>query len=225
MEYLEYGDLSVYLSNSDAFPELDVQAIVFQILEGISFMHDNYFAHRDLKPQVCLSLDRCVYWLINLVQNILIKSCPPEPWWVKIADFGISKRVEDTFGNTSTVKGTLDFMAPELLFSQKNKALDNSAAYATDIWAIGCMAFLMLSKEMPFPTLMEIVDYARGSLEFPNTALKSHKISGAGEDFIATLLRQKPQDRPGANEALKYEWMPQPIVIANTNPPPRLQSR
>lgn len=50
MEYLPHGDLHQHLSRP--LPEHEGQQIVFQILEGLDFMHDSGFAHRDLKPAV-----------------------------------------------------------------------------------------------------------------------------------------------------------------------------
>lgn len=52
MEYLPHGDLQEQLADLSSLPELDVQKISFQVLEGLAFMHDNDFAHRDLKPSV-----------------------------------------------------------------------------------------------------------------------------------------------------------------------------
>jgi serine/threonine protein kinase len=52
MEYFPLGDLQNYLSLPLA--EKEVQQITSQVLEGLSFMHDNGFAHRDLKPTVSL---------------------------------------------------------------------------------------------------------------------------------------------------------------------------
>ena len=54
MEYLPNGDLHKYLTSP--LPETEGQHIVFQILEGLDFMHDNGFAHRDLKPAVSLAI-------------------------------------------------------------------------------------------------------------------------------------------------------------------------
>lgn len=33
-------------------PEIQAQEITFQTLEGVRYMHENEFAHRDLKPGV-----------------------------------------------------------------------------------------------------------------------------------------------------------------------------
>ena len=54
MEYLPRGDLHQHLSSP--LSEEQGQQIVFQILEGLQFMHDMGFAHRDLKPAVSLAV-------------------------------------------------------------------------------------------------------------------------------------------------------------------------
>ncbi|KAJ5371668.1 hypothetical protein N7517_003674 [Penicillium concentricum] len=120
MEYLELGDLHNYLlKKKQPLPELEAQCIMSQILEGLDLMHDNGFAHRDLKPK-----------------NILLRSCPPDDWWVKIADFGISKRIEDDIGKSTTMKGTKGYIAPEVY-----KLIESGTPYAVDIWAAGEVMF------------------------------------------------------------------------------------
>lgn len=54
MEYLPQGDLHNCLNSP--LPEKQGQDIVHQILEGLFFMHDNGFTHRDLKPAVGLAM-------------------------------------------------------------------------------------------------------------------------------------------------------------------------
>jgi serine/threonine protein kinase len=53
MEYLQYGNLRDYLSYAQTVNEADVAELGFQILQGLVFMHENSFIHRDLKPEVC----------------------------------------------------------------------------------------------------------------------------------------------------------------------------
>lgn len=53
MEYLPHGDLHNYLKSP--LPESEGKNIVFQVLEGLHFMHQIEFTHRDLKPSVSIA--------------------------------------------------------------------------------------------------------------------------------------------------------------------------
>jgi serine/threonine protein kinase len=52
MEYCLYGDLYHYLSHKSPLPVAEAQELTRQMLEGVYDMHENGFAHRDLKPAV-----------------------------------------------------------------------------------------------------------------------------------------------------------------------------
>lgn len=54
MEYCEYGDLRNYLRNNGHLPEDQVQDITWQVLQGLVFMHESSFAHRDLTLAVIM---------------------------------------------------------------------------------------------------------------------------------------------------------------------------
>ena len=59
MEYLEHGDLQKHLTGP--LPEVEAKEISSQLVEGLVFMHDNGFAHRDLKPGVSRTAIIC-HW-------------------------------------------------------------------------------------------------------------------------------------------------------------------
>ncbi|KAK7217161.1 hypothetical protein V2G26_005164 [Clonostachys chloroleuca] len=77
MEYCELGDLEKHLSTcpDGRLPESETQDITIQILSALNSMHEERFCHGDLK-----------------LANVLIMSVTPS-WWVKLADFGLSKRL------------------------------------------------------------------------------------------------------------------------------------
>jgi serine/threonine protein kinase len=74
MEYLPLGDLENYLEAP--LPESQAGVITRQILQGLVFMHENKFAHRDLKPSVgisCISL-AYVMSVLTLLSRMYLSS-------------------------------------------------------------------------------------------------------------------------------------------------------
>jgi serine/threonine protein kinase len=189
MEYFPHGDLQDHLS--EPLPESDVQQITSQILEGLSHMHENGFAHRDLKPS-----------------NILVKSRGPN-WWVKIGDFGISKRAGEGLTALRTLHGTLGFIAPEILVQTgllDDHGLSGLQEYtsAVDIWSLGEIVFRALTNCAPFST--NLASYIKGNSLFPHDILQAQGTSDEGCDLVKSLLQPIPADRPTAKETLKHPW-------------------
>jgi serine/threonine protein kinase len=67
MEYLETGDLFMYLRDRPPLPEAEAKVIAYQILDALGMMHENGFAHRDLKPGV--SSPSCIEDLESYISN------------------------------------------------------------------------------------------------------------------------------------------------------------
>jgi len=54
MEYFKNGDLDQHIKTISA--EDEVRQITTGLLNGLRIMHSEGFAHRDLKPKVCLTI-------------------------------------------------------------------------------------------------------------------------------------------------------------------------
>lgn len=54
MEYVEHGDLEMYLEGYAANVKTEAKEITRQILKGVAVLHDKQICHRDLKPKVWL---------------------------------------------------------------------------------------------------------------------------------------------------------------------------
>ena len=129
-------------------------------------------------------------------------------WWVKIADFGISKR--ETEGHTvfHTVTGTPAFTAPEVLgFVQRDNRLNDSYTNAIDIWSLGVITLLILTGEILFKDQRRLGQYISGSFEFPLNVLLANKVSEQGCSFVRSLMAPKSKDRPRAKECLEHPWL------------------
>lgn len=97
MEYCSGGTLKDLICWWD-LKELYISIILWEILQGIQYLHSTGKIHRDIKPA-----------------NILITDKEE----VKIADFGVSAELSKTETNRESFVGTPYWMAPEMLCSKK----------------------------------------------------------------------------------------------------------
>ncbi|VUC37622.1 unnamed protein product [Clonostachys rosea] len=193
MEYMEHGDLQRHLSHP--LPELEARQIVGQVLEGLRFMHDNGFVHRDLKPG-----------------NIMVVTKGPD-WFVKIADFGISKRRQKGVTTLHTLqRGTLGFVAPEVI-GVNAETTGGSYTFAVDIWSLGAMAHYILTHKLVFDNASDIVLYAMKLKEFPIAALDRSRASEKAKNFIIALLAAHPESRPLVATAFDHPWLAEQLTM------------
>lgn len=133
MEYVEGETLARLLEREPALAPRRAVEIVRQIAAGLTAAHElpAPVVHRDLKPD-----------------NILLKETRDGGDWVKVVDFGIAKAVKrDTqlLTTPGLVVGTPRYMSPEQL---TGGAVD----VRTDVYALGIIAFQLLTGRMPFPS-------------------------------------------------------------------------
>jgi serine/threonine protein kinase len=136
-----------------------------------------------------------------------VVSKPPDEWWVKISDFGISKREEETMNATSVIKGTMGFLAPELLGF--NPALGRGMIddKAADMWALGETTVLMLTARPTFEHPGAMFTYCTNQSVFPLQVLRSLNVSSLACDFVQQTMKTYPQDRLEAENGLEHQWI------------------
>ncbi|KAL2829846.1 kinase-like domain-containing protein [Aspergillus pseudoustus] len=187
MEHMKYGSLDSHLSQP--LPEDEVKHITLQVLEGLASLHENEFVHRDLKPD-----------------NILVASKGPR-WWVKISDFGFSKRITEGSSLKSTV-GTQNYFAPEILglntATIDSQAIESRYTCAVDMWSLGVTVFYMLCHAYPFKN-RELLAYTQGA-PFPTAALSLHHVAHKGQAFVKALLTVDASGRLPVKAALADQW-------------------
>jgi len=113
--------------------------VLFQLADGLAYIHSKGLVHRDIKPA-----------------NVLI-SCNGSNVTLKWADFGLAKEM-DQFGTyeMSGVRGTLYWMAPEILrsFNQREPPGLNinviKLTALTDVFSAGCLFFKCLTGLHPY---------------------------------------------------------------------------
>ncbi|ESU14134.1 hypothetical protein FGSG_07816 [Fusarium graminearum PH-1] len=194
MEYFPAGDLYSYVRKHQGLPEEDCRQITCQLLSAIAAMHTEGFAHRDIKPQ-----------------NILIYSHPhPDTqgsWWVKLGDFGISKRIGVDPNITTSSVGTMLYMAPELFHVNSSEILTSDYREA-DLWSLGITIFFILTNAVPFQTPASTIKFAQNSGEpFPRAFLEHYGVTEEGQAFIRETLRPEPGTRSNFAMAMDHAWI------------------
>ena len=121
---------------------------------------------------------------------------------MKIADFGISKRIDEERGNSTTLRGTPGYIAPELY-----GFVEKSSPYAVDMWSLGEIAFNVLTKRTTFKTLAQLFGYAGNHIAFPTHALIEAGVTQPGIDFVTSLMQGLPELRLKSQEAISHSWM------------------
>jgi serine/threonine protein kinase len=134
MEYLEGEDLGSALDRRGRLPVQDVVDYLLQACDAVAQAHALGIVHRDIKPG-----------------NLFLARGPDGGTCLKVLDFGISKALRPAGGlenmaltNTQSVLGSPYYMAPEQMRSSGN------VDARTDIWALGVVAYELLSGGAPF---------------------------------------------------------------------------
>ncbi|XP_043830102.1 serine/threonine-protein kinase 17A isoform X1 [Dromiciops gliroides] len=198
LEYAAGGEIfdQCVAEREEAFKEKDVQRLMRQILEGVSFLHAHNVVHLDLKPQ-----------------NILLTSESPLGD-IKIVDFGLSRMMESS-EELREIMGTPEYVAPEILSY-------DPISTATDMWSIGVLAYVMLTGISPFlgdnkqETFLNI-----SQMNISYSEEEFDVVSESAIDFIKALLVKKPEDRATAEECLRHPWLTQG---SSPEPPFRVKS-
>ncbi|HEX6251329.1 MAG TPA: protein kinase [Gemmatimonadaceae bacterium] len=172
MPYVEGETLRGRLEREQQLPIADALRIATEVADALEYAHKRGVVHRDVKPE-----------------NILLHDGRP-----LVADFGIALAVQQAGGSRMTQTGmslgTPQYMAPEQAMG--DKGVDHRA----DIYALGAIAYEMLTGEPPFtgPNSQAIV--AKVLTTDPTSlTVKRRSIPPHVEEAVLTALEKMPADR------------------------------
>jgi serine/threonine-protein kinase len=132
MELVEGESLGDLIAREGPLSPALAVPMLLRVADGLSALHAAGFVHRDVKPE-----------------NILLG-----PSGAKLADFGLARSGRSTAMTApGTTVGTLGYLAPELLRG-------GPATEASDVYALGAVAYLALTDQLPHPpaTLAGLVE-------------------------------------------------------------------
>uniref|UniRef100_A0A3Q3BAL8 Myosin, light chain kinase 5 n=1 Tax=Kryptolebias marmoratus TaxID=37003 RepID=A0A3Q3BAL8_KRYMA len=182
MEFIAGGELFERIVD-DNFEHTEPASVRYmqQILEGISYMHQQNIVHLDLKPENIVCVDTT-------------------GTSIKIIDFGLASRLDDSTP-LKVMHGTPEFVAPEVINYEP-------VCLATDMWSIGVICYILLSGESPFQGNSEAETLAlvtAAQWEFDEESFED--ITEEAKEFIGSLLNKDPRKRISCEEGLGHPWM------------------
>ncbi|XP_049621071.1 serine/threonine-protein kinase MAK [Suncus etruscus] len=204
-EYMKENLYQLMKDRNKLFPESVIRNIMYQILQGLAFIHKHGFFHRDMKPE-----------------NLLCMG----PELVKIADFGLARELRSQPPYTDYVS-TRWYRAPEVLL--------RSSVYSSpiDMWAVGSIMAELYTFRPLFPGTSEVDEifkicqvlgtpkksdwpegYQLASLmdfRFPqcipiNLKTLIPNASNEAIQLMMEMLNWDPKKRPTASQALKHPY-------------------
>ena len=181
--------LNDLLKKKRHFSEAEVLFYINELVQGLIYLRKERVIHRDLK-------------LGNLFLG--------QDMELKIGDFGLAARLDYDDEKKTTICGTPNYIAPEILDNHHK-----GHSFQVDVWSLGVVMFTMLVGKPPFEDVDVKSTYQRirdNAYAFPETLY----ISSAAKNLIQSILRHDPKSRPTVYEILKHPWFTNSSVM----PPP-----
>jgi len=190
-ELLTGGELIDQILKVDHYTEKHARQTLQLLLEAVAHMHSQGVVHRDLKPQ-----------------NLMLQD-NRDDWHIKVVDFGMAKRCKSAKtgvgrGRLTSICGTPQYMAPEIFQEQ-------DYGEKVDIWAVGVIAYILLSGWPPFIDLEDdseerLAELVIGQgLKFDDPVWQH--MSKSSRDFLQLAMAKDPANRPSAQKLLEHEWI------------------
>ena len=193
MEYVPGSTLADLIAEEGRLRVAWAAAIGAQMAAGLAVAHRASVVHRDLKPS-----------------NVMIT---PDGV-IKVLDFGVGLILDDVGGEPLTSSGvtlgTARYMSPE-------QARAEALTPATDLYALGCVLYEMLTGAPPFDgeTAFELMRQQVEQPPVPVSSLRS-EVPEALDLLISRLLEKDPANRPA--DAGEVAAALRPFVLASDAP-------
>jgi len=167
MAYVKGETLLELIRRKAPLPLVRKLQIIEYLCAGLAYAHRQGVVHRDIKPG-----------------NVMVDSED----MVKVLDFGIAKLADSTLTISGSLIGTPNYMSPEQIMGE-------GIGPQSDIFAVGCLAYEILTYQQAFPgKIPEVL----GRIQYQEPAPLSDtaaELDGPLAEIIERALKKNPADR------------------------------
>ncbi|KAF0976245.1 hypothetical protein FDP41_004920 [Naegleria fowleri] len=188
MEWCENGDMYKFLRKNTRFNEAQTKHYFIQIINALIYLQSFGVLHRDLK-------------LSNMLLTNDYKT-------LKLSDFGLSTKLDSADEEQSTILGTPNFMAFEIVNNKKY-------GLKADNWSLGCILYSFLVGETPFDEKSRSQTFER--IRTLNYNIPDY-VSQDAKDLIRLLLHPDPTKRISLIEAKSHPFLRELIPKTISSP-------
>ena len=178
MEHVPGETLAAWMARNGERGGLgEIMAILTRIAGALAGLHAAKYVHRDLKPE-----------------NILIGGKG-----IRLLDFGLVKPMRSSavsLTQVGSIVGTPHYLSPEAI--KPGRVVDHS----TDIYALGVIAFEMLTGRPPFTGERRAIEYHHLVVR-PPSVCEFRSVPQVLDDLVLSCLAKQPESRPENAEALR----------------------
>eukprot|EP00927_Polykrikos_kofoidii_P074853 TRINITY_DN70901_c0_g1_i1.p1 TRINITY_DN70901_c0_g1~~TRINITY_DN70901_c0_g1_i1.p1 ORF type:complete len:602 (+),score=81.64 TRINITY_DN70901_c0_g1_i1:74-1879(+) len=196
-----------HLLSETSWREAAARPLIEQLLQALKYIHNLELVHRDIK-----------------LENLMVRRLPPvadcghrflSPSFrqganvlnvhLKLLDFGLGCKATSASGTI----GTIGYMAPEVFGSRPYGC-------NADIFSTGAVMHMLLTGQpcfKPPKNLRALEEHLRVLHEGPDWSWKSlQMVTKNGLDLLDWLLTPTSDSRCSASEALRHNWLRQPLA-------------
>ncbi len=185
MPYVRGESLRAKLSKGGELPISETVRFLREVASALAYAHENNIVHRDIKPE-----------------NVLVSGGS-----AVVTDFGVAKALSASSGasgmsltSMGVALGTPAYMAPE------QATADPNTDHRADIYALGVMAYEMLTGSTPFQGRSPQATLAAHVTETPDQIINRRaSVPPLLAALVMSCLEKRPADRPQTAHEIMHQ--------------------
>ena len=194
LDVAENGPISRYVRICGEIEEDLTKFMFLQLTDALRFIHASGYVHLDLK-----------------LENILVDKF----YNIKLADMGVAFELDSNTNFWNLRRGTLHYMAPEVMDLKKG---DNYDAVKADIFSLGIWLYIMLVGDFPnykmLTKTLTSTDESSIDMMVDGDCLDDEKstknwnnLSDSVRELLLSMMAKYPEDRPSTEQIMCHEWL------------------